>query len=207
LTTTATSQSSLGAFLEDTQTRSASSTQESQTSSFQEYMEEAADTEGVSASGDGTASQRSSSSDESSISAPASGQQSRNGTAALASTIVSTASAARAEDAPSATDAYANSLEGRSIEAVRQAMVNEGLDPDSVKMTYSSEFTWTPDGGRINNFLTVETDKGRKLGFSAELSLDNPQVTVCDVRHMLDGTSGWDQWDQVAQPANGAVNS
>jgi len=92
----------------------------------------------------------------------------------------------------------ASDFEHPSIGAVRQAMVDEGLDPDSVKMAYSSEFTWTPDGGRINNFLTVETDKGRKLSFSAELSLDSPHVTVCDVRHMLDGTSGWDQWNQLA---------
>ena len=207
MTTTATSQSSLGAFLEDTQSRSASSTQESQTSSFQEYMEEAADTERASASGDGTASQGAGSSDESSISASAGGQESQNGTAALTSTIASAANAPRAEDAASAAEAYANSLEGRSLAAVRQAMVDEGLDPDTVKMTYSSEYTWTPDGGRINNFLTVETDKGRKLGFSAELSMDNPQVTVCDVRHMLDGTSGWDEWDQLAQPSSAAVNS
>ena len=207
MTTTATSRSSLGAFLEDTQSRSASSTQESQTSSFLEYMEEAADTGRSSASGDGSASQGSGSTDESSISASAGGQESQNGTAALTSTIASAANVALAADALNATDAYANSLEGRSIEAVQQAMVNEGLDPDSVSMTYSSEYTWTPDGGRINNFLTVETDKGRKLGFSAELSLDNPQVTVCDVRHMLDGTSGWDDWDQLAQPSGAAVNS
>jgi hypothetical protein len=88
-------------------------------------------------------------------------------------------------------------FEHPSIAAVRQAMINEGLDPNSVKMTYSSEFSWTPDGGRVNNFLTVETDRGRKVNFSAELSLESPSVTVCTVRHMLDGTGGWDQLDQL----------
>ncbi len=161
-------------------------------------MEEAAESENTSASGDETTSQGSGSSTESTISESASEQESQNGTDELASTIASTANVAQAADVVSDTDAYANSLEGRSIEAVRQAMIDEGLDPDTVTMTYSSEYTWTPDGGRINNFLTVETDKGRKLGFSAELSVDNPQVTVCDVRHMLDGTSGWDQLDQLA---------
>lgn len=198
MTTTATSQSSLGTFLEDTQSRSASSTQESETSTFQEYMEEAAESENTSASGDETTSQGSGSSTESTISESATEQESQNGTDELASTIASTANVAQAADVVGDTDAYANSLEGRSIEAVRQAMIDGGLDPDTVTMTYSSEYTWTPDGGRINNFLTVETDKGRKLGFSAELSVDNPQVTVCDVRHMLDGTSGWDQLDQLA---------
>ncbi len=161
-------------------------------------MEKAADAVEIKVSSEVTTSESPASSNESAISVPAGGQESQNGTLELASQISSAASVTPAASASSATDPYATSLEGRSIEAVRQAMANEGLDPDSVKMTYSSEFVWTPDGGRINNFLTVETDKGRKLGFSAELSLDSPHVTVCDVRHMLDGTSGWDQWDQLA---------
>lgn len=198
MTTTSTSQSSLGAFLEDTQTRSASSTQESETSTFQEYMEEAAESETISASGDETTSQGSSSSTESTISESASEQESQNGTDELASTIASTANVAQAAEVESDPDAYANSLEGRSIEAVRQAMVNEGLDPDSVKMTYSTDLVWGPDGSWVNELLTIETDNGRKVDFSAKLSVDSPQVTVCDVRHMLDGTAGWDQLDQLA---------
>ncbi len=193
MTTTATSQSSLGAFLEEAQSRSANSTEESQSSSFQAHMEEAAEAAEILVSGDATTLESPASSGESSISEPSSGQESQNGTVAQTISIASPASVTSAASASSATNPYATPLEDQSIAAVRQAMVDEGLDPDSVKMTYSSEFVWTPDGGRIDQLLTIETDIGRKLGFSAKLSLDNPQVTVCDVRHMLDGTGGWNE--------------
>lgn len=103
-----------------------------------------------------------------------------------------------ADTAAAAIENAASALDHPSIGAVRQAMIDEGLDPDSVRMNYSSEYSWTPDGGSIHNFLVVETDKGRKVNFSAELSLESPWVTVCTVRHMLDGTGGWNELDQIA---------
>ncbi len=160
-------------------------------------MEKAADEAAPPASGGATGAGSSAGSGTSPVSASAGGQESQNGTLALVNQISIAASATQAAIESSASNSEVNQLKDRSIAALRLAMVGAGIDPDSVKMTYSSEYTWTPDGGRVNNFLTVETDKGRKLGFSAELSLDNPQVTLCDVRHMLDGTAGWDQLDQA----------
>jgi hypothetical protein len=78
-----------------------------------------------------------------------------------------------------------------SISAVRNAMLAEGLDPDSVRMTYHEVDVWFPAGGWVNEMLLIETSDGRSLDFSARLTERSPEVTVCDVRHMLEGTGGW----------------
>jgi len=69
-------------------------------------------------------------------------------------------------------------------------MAAAGRDPDSVKMTYHTGDVWCPGGGWVNEMLLIETSDGRSLDFSARLSERSPEVTVCDVGHLLEGTVG-----------------
>ncbi|HPT25133.1 MAG TPA: hypothetical protein PLZ95_01865 [Bryobacteraceae bacterium] len=190
MTTTGTGSSSLSTFLEDAGCCRAAVTEESESVSFQEYVEEAAS--------DGTAATEGSETTTESVAAsvcwassdPETEQVSQNGTQSMASQLSSTAatySAAATADATTAED----TAEDPSIKAVRDAMAAAGLDPDSVKMTYHTEDVWFPAGGWVNEMLLIETADGKSLDFSARLTERSPEVTVCDVRHMLEGTGGW----------------
>jgi hypothetical protein len=118
-------------------------------------------------------------------------QVSHNGTQAARIRSTEGASPELVKEAESET-AVAPPGEHPSISAVRNAMLAEGLDPDSVRMTYHEVDVWLPGGGGwVNEMLLIETSDGRSLDFSARLTERSPAVTVCDVRHMIEGTGGW----------------
>jgi hypothetical protein len=77
------------------------------------------------------------------------------------------------------------------IAAVRSAMVAEGLDPEQVNMKYHEVFTYCPGGSWINKLMRVETPDGRSIEFSAALSQESPQVTVCEIQSMLNRAGLW----------------
>lgn len=186
MTTTNATTSTLGTFLEDEGCCRAAVSNERQASSFQEHVAQAASESGERETGlspDAVAETNCSSSEQGGRQNSQSGTQSMasrlSGTACTYSTIEATAeqvSQSQAEDA--------------SIAAVRKAMAAAGLDPDSVKMTYHTVDVWCPGGGWVNEMLLFETSDGRSLDFSARLSERSPEVTVCDVGHLLEGTVG-----------------
>lgn len=189
MTTTSATTSSLGAFLEDSGCCRAAVSGEQQASSFQEHVAQAAHESGTMARAAASPPADSQAGETGSSSGTAGRQESQNGTHAMASQLSGVARVYSAAEA-AAEQAGPVEVEDRSISAVREAMIAEGLDPDSVKMTYHTVDVWCPGGGWVNEMLLIETSDGRSLDFSARLSERSPEVTVCDVRHLLEGT-GW----------------
>lgn len=81
--------------------------------------------------------------------------------------------------------------EDPGMSAVRDLMISMGLDPASVRMTYQKRDSPSFDGVNTLELLQVETRDGKLAEFSARLSEESPEVTVCVIRHMIEGTGGW----------------
>jgi hypothetical protein len=82
-------------------------------------------------------------------------------------------------------------LAGRSLARLREAMAAEGLDPESVQISFERRDVGTFDGTNVLELLQVETADGKWAEFSAQLTEESPGVTVCVIRHMIEGTGGW----------------
>ena len=81
--------------------------------------------------------------------------------------------------------------EDRAITAVRDTLKAEGIDPSTVHLSVYEETAWYPGGNWVDRYLRAETPDGRRIDFSARLSERSPQVSVTDIRHMLNRTGGW----------------
>lgn len=190
MTTTGTSSSSLGGFLEDMGYGGAKAAREDEALSFQEYVDEASGPSPLARDSAEHVNQGFTGADGPTGSDPESEQSSQNGTSTAVAAAPfegqyysTTWPVDPAEIDPEKAEA--------SITAVKNAMVAEGLDPDSVKFTYFESRVWCPGSSWINEMLRIETGDGKCLDFSARLTERSPEVTVCDVRHMLEGTGGW----------------
>ena len=81
--------------------------------------------------------------------------------------------------------------EDPGLTAVRDLMISMGLDPDSIRMNYQRRDSPSFDGVNTLELLQVETRDGRFAEFCARMSEESPEVTVCSIRHMIEGTGGW----------------
>lgn len=190
MTTTGTSSSSLGAFLEDTGCCRTKAARDGEIASFQAHVEEASRSSVLSGDGPDAGSQCAKAPDEGVSSSPKTELHSQNGTSVTV--------APESFDGPYYSSTWPvddseidSAMAESSIAAVKKTMVAEGLDPDSVKFTYYEERVWCPGSSWINQMLRIETTDGKSLDFSAVLTGRSPEVTVCDVRHMIEGTGGW----------------
>lgn len=82
-------------------------------------------------------------------------------------------------------------LADRSLARLRDAMAAAGLDPESVRISFERRDVGTFDGTNVLELLQVETADGKWAEFSADLTEESPEVTVCAIRHMVEGTGGW----------------
>lgn len=82
-------------------------------------------------------------------------------------------------------------LADRSVLRLRAAMAAEGLDPESVKISFERRDVGSFDGTNMLEMIQVETADGKWAEFSADMTEESPEVTACVIRHMLEGTGGW----------------
>ncbi len=82
-------------------------------------------------------------------------------------------------------------LADRSLAKLKAAIAAEGLDPESVQISFERRDVGTFDGTNVLELLQVETADGKWAEFSAQLTEESPAVTVCVIRHMIEGTGGW----------------
>lgn len=85
---------------------------------------------------------------------------------------------------PAAVDAPLPLAE-RSMNAVKQAMMNAGIPLDGVSFSYREELVWYPGGNWVNHMLTASTSDGRSIDFSANLAERSPHVTAAEIDSFL----------------------
>lgn len=180
MTTTSASGTSLGAFLENARQTGRSSAYTEQAERFQQFIDESI------ASGQ-----------VAQVAWP-SAKEARLGALGATTMVHSYEQLARIGTGETAADP--NTLEqavesirmaGRSLSKLRAAMAAEGLDPESVRLSYERRDVGSFDGTNVLELLQVETADGKWAEFSAQLTEESPEVTVCAIRHMLEGTGGW----------------
>lgn len=72
-----------------------------------------------------------------------------------------------------------------TINAVKRAMGELGLDPAAVSFSSHEKYSWTPGGGYTQCFLRVEARDGRWLDMAAHLADNSPDVAAGDIEHFL----------------------
>lgn len=179
MTTTSASQSSLSAFLEENYVASSGSRVQEETVSFEKVLNESTAAASDAGAGTQAAAAAAASSTTGSETAQAAAQMFQSGMPDPGLIPVQTY-----------TETPAGTVDP-GLTAVRDLMISMGLDPDSIQMTYLRRDSPSFDGINSLELLQVQTSDGKFAEFSARMSEESPEVTVCDIRHMIEGTGGW----------------
>ena len=180
MTTTSASGTSLGEFLEDTRQSGRSSAYAEQAERFQQFIDESMASEADGRSVFPSAKEARLGALGGLTAVHSYEQLAQIGTGEAAATVF---------DPGDAMESIM--LADRSMEKLKAAMAAEGLDPESVKITFERRDVGSFDGTNVLELLQVETADGKWAEFSADLTEESPEVTVCVIRHMLEGTGGW----------------
>jgi hypothetical protein len=129
-------------------------------------------------------------------------QESRRGVG-RSSTTTSGFRVAMEESGRSATSAP--DVGTQSIEAVKKACTDSGMNIAGCNFAYSDGVVWNPWGGYKNPQVQITDANGRLYSFNAELSLKSPQVAAHELRDMMASPVTRDPEDtgllETAQPA------
>jgi hypothetical protein len=90
----------------------------------------------------------------------------------------------------------------QSVEAVRKACADSGLNIAGCTFSYNDELVWTPWGSYPNPQVQVRDGTGRLYSFNADLALRSPGVTAQELREMMNspGQTAAEELSQIATP-------
>ena len=81
-------------------------------------------------------------------------------------------------------DTPVSDLGSTSVNAVRKACAEAGINTDSLEFNFDDEPVSTPWGGYRDPQVQITLPDGRLFTFSAELSLQNPKLTAFELLQM-----------------------
>ena len=102
--------------------------------------------------------------------------------AETASTSVDSATNSKSEQT---TPAPQNTAPATPMDALKDALVSAGINPDSLDMVSHDVDVWYPSGGWTNHLITVTTATGQSENFTAELVAKRPDVTAVEIQNLL----------------------